>query len=511
MLEPGQLFANRYRVNRQIAEGGMGAIFEAEHTSTERKVALKLLFPHIMSVASARQKFELEARISARVNSPYIVEVLDAGFDEATKSPFLVMELLEGQTVADYVEQRGPLSADETLPLLEQMADALDAAHGYREASGAHRPIVHRDLKPENVFMAREHGNHMVKILDFGIAKVLGETSNVSHEVRGTPMYMAIEQITAGELSPQTDVWALGLIAYYMLTASPYWKSAHSETANVQSLFAEILSLPIEAPSLRLRQHNSKVALPPAFDGWLLKCLDRAPTRRFASAGVAVEELARAFRRTPRARARPSTRSAAKPFAATEALAVPSPVAPAKPVAKAGTAASLPGMASEHRSLAGVPAPLSRTPLIAAAAAGFLVLAGGAWLAFGGSSATPAGGAVSAAAPVPLAPVPAPVPSAPAVALAQPAPVVTAALEPAATAQVRVAPAEDAPSATAAAPVRADSASSERAPVARPAAVRPAPRRTEPVAAVAPRKPPAATPVQAPSRRAAASDAYKMR
>src|SRR5262245_23202666 len=116
LLEPGQIFASRYRVIRRIAEGGMGAIFEAEHTATERRVALKLLFPHIMSVASARKKFELEARISARVNSPNIVEVLDAGFDEASKSPFLVMELLEGQTLAHYVRERGALSADQALP-----------------------------------------------------------------------------------------------------------------------------------------------------------------------------------------------------------------------------------------------------------------------------------------------------------------------------------------------------------------------------------------------------------
>jgi serine/threonine-protein kinase len=100
LLEPGQIFASRYRVVRCVAEGGMGAIFEAEHLAIERRVALKLLFPHVMSMASARKKFELEARISARVNSPHIVEVLDAGFDESSKSAFLVMELLEGQTLA---------------------------------------------------------------------------------------------------------------------------------------------------------------------------------------------------------------------------------------------------------------------------------------------------------------------------------------------------------------------------------------------------------------------------
>jgi eukaryotic-like serine/threonine-protein kinase len=425
LLEPGQIFAARYRVSRQIAEGGMGVIYEAEHTATERRVALKLLFPHVLSVASARQKFELEAKISARVNSPYIVEVLDAGFDEATRSPYLVMELLEGQTIAAHVEQKGSLTIDQALPLLEQVAAGLDAAHGYKEANGTAKPIVHRDLKPENLFMAREHGAHVVKILDFGIAKVLGETSNVSQEVRGTPLYMAIEQLTAGALSPQTDVWALGLIAYYMFTGSPYWRSAHQQAASMQSLFAEILSLPLEAPSLRVRQQSSSVALPAAFDAWLLTCIERDPSRRYASAGRAIDELARAFGKVPRPRGRLSVRSLpALSLAKTEAfvspapalgpIPAPAPVPAAAPVAaaqaeaaqagpghaepaqgpaamptqrKLGTLGTLPGMVSEQQSPS-APAPrTARTRRWAAmAAGGALVLCGVIWLAASGTA-----------------------------------------------------------------------------------------------------------------------------
>jgi hypothetical protein len=390
VLDPGQIFAHRYRVIRHIAEGGMGAIFEAEHTATERKVALKLLFPHIMSVASARKKFELEAKISARVNSPNIVEVLDAGFDEGTKSPFLVMELLDGQTLCQYVREQGPLGVDQALPLLQQIAAGLDAAHGYKEANGTLKPIVHRDLKPENLFLAHEHGAFVVKILDFGIAKVLGETGNVSQEVRGTPLYMAYEQVTAGALSPQTDIWALGLIAYYMFTASHYWRSANDPNANVQSLFAEILTLPLEAPSLRLVQNNVQVKLAPAFDAWLLECIQRDPARRFVSAGAAVQALARAFGRVLDKRARVmSTRPLA--MAATEAFApAPVPVQPAAPQ-HLGTAASLPGIASEHVSVV-APAPESsaRGPrwLMPAAVAGALLLGGVGWLVMGGGAAS---------------------------------------------------------------------------------------------------------------------------
>jgi eukaryotic-like serine/threonine-protein kinase len=380
LLEPGQIFAARYRVNRRIAEGGMGAIFEAEHTATERKVALKLLFPHIMSVASARKKFELEAKISARVNSPNIVEVLDAGFDEATKSPFLVMELLEGQTLAQLIRDRGPLGLDQALPLLSQVAAGLDAAHGYREPSGTAKPIVHRDLKPENLFMSREHGAVVVKILDYGIAKVLGETGNISQEVRGTPLYMAFEQVTAGPLSPQTDVWALGLIAYFVLTGCHYWRSANEPSANVQSLFAEILSLPLEAASVRLRQYNSTVQLPLAFDDWLLECIQRDPAQRFPSAGAAIEALAKASGQSPRVRPRFDSMPAAPvAFAATEAFQSP----PAAPASHLGTAASLPGIASERMSSAAPAGPTQRKPRLAvpAAAGGALLIAGISWLA----------------------------------------------------------------------------------------------------------------------------------
>jgi serine/threonine protein kinase len=274
----------------------MGAIFEAEHMATERRVALKLLYPHITSVASARQKFELEAKVSARVNSPHIVEVLDAGFDESSKSPFLVMELLEGQTLAERIYEQGPLAPREALHLLQQVAAGLDAAHSYLDPDGTPKPIVHRDLKPENLFLARTHeGVINAKIVDYGIAKMLGNTSNSSQEVRGTPLFMAFEQITAGSLSAQTDIWAFGLIAFYMLAGIPYWRSADRESLSVQSLFAEILTLPLELPSVRLREQGSCIELPPGFDPWLLRCIHRDPTQRFPTVTAAVEALARAF------------------------------------------------------------------------------------------------------------------------------------------------------------------------------------------------------------------------
>jgi len=296
LLEPGQIFASRYRVLRCIAEGGMGAIFEAEHVTTERRVALKLLYPHIISQASIRRKFELEARISARVNSRHIVAVLDAGFDEASRSPYLVMELLEGQTLGEHIDERGPLAPREALRVLQQVAAGLDAAHAYRDPDGTPKPILHRDLKPDNLFLVQTHpGAINVKILDYGIAKMLGGTTHLSDQVQGTPQFMAFEQITAGALSAQTDIWAFGLVAFYALTGMPYWRSAADEVGGLQVLFAEILTLPLELPSVRLRQEGSGIELPAGFDAWLLRCIQREPSQRFATATAAVEALAGVF------------------------------------------------------------------------------------------------------------------------------------------------------------------------------------------------------------------------
>lgn len=378
VLEEGQVFAGRYRTVRRLAEGGMGAIFEAEHIGTERRVALKLLFPHVMSVASAREKFELEAKVAARVDSRHIVQVLDAGFDETTQSPYLVMELLRGSTLASLVKSRGALPSREVVLLLRQVAAGLDAAHGYTDARGTRMPIVHRDLKPENLFVTSElDGSPLVKILDFGIAKVLSDTRNVSQEVRGTPLYMAFEQVTAGPLSPATDIWALGLIAYHLLTGERYWRSARAEGASVQSLFAEIITLPMEPPSVRSRQQGLSIDLGPAFDAWLLRCLERDPQRRFPRAGEAIAALDRALASAPHkaetlplVEALPATRTATfHPRAAFPRAALTSATA-------AGTAPSLSALASERSGAHGA---RERSWGRAALGAGLLVVIAGAY------------------------------------------------------------------------------------------------------------------------------------
>ena len=296
LLVAGQLFAGRYRIERFLAEGGFGAVYVAEQLATEARVAVKVLWPHVLQAKDAVEKFEQEARIAGRVNSEHIVRVVDAGYDEATEMPFMVMELLIGEDLGHTVERQGALAPDLVVEYLRQTASALDRAHGYKDRDGALRPIIHRDLKPENLFVARrDNGETVIKVLDFGIAKVLGATSNVSQEVKGTPLYMAFEQAGVGTISPRTDVWALGLIAFYILTGQSYWRTANTAEGSLTQLFGEVLSLPIVPPSQRLTELGRPANLPAAFDPWFLGCVNRDPDQRFASAGAAIAALGEVF------------------------------------------------------------------------------------------------------------------------------------------------------------------------------------------------------------------------
>lgn len=295
-LQIGQTFAGRYRVEKFLAKGGFGAVYVAEQLETELKVALKVLWPHVLHSADAVEKFRLEARVAGRVGSEHIVKVFDAGFDNASGMPFLVMELLRGAELDKVVEQQGALPAARVVNYFRQIAAGLDKAHGYVTREGVTTPIVHRDLKPENLFLAeRETGEPLIKILDFGIAKVLTESTNVSQEVKGTPLYMAFEQVAAGKITPQTDIWPLGLIAFYLLTGKPYWRAANHSEGTIPMLFGELLSLPIEPASERARQLGVVVSLSPSFDAWFARCVERDPARRFASAGECAQALALAL------------------------------------------------------------------------------------------------------------------------------------------------------------------------------------------------------------------------
>ncbi|WP_437299217.1 serine/threonine-protein kinase [Sorangium sp. So ce426] len=219
ILAEGTVFARRYRVVRLIAAGGMGAVHEVIHLETDRHRALKVMHPHPFQSEEMRGRFKREARITAKIESEYIVDVFDAGVDEATGMPFLVMELLRGEELGERLTRAGRLPPAEVMTYLYQTALALERTHA--------ASIVHRDLKPANLFLTqREDGSVRVKILDFGIAKLVadGATGAGATIHIGTPIYMPPEQFQGDtKLTAAADIFSLGMMAYTLLVGTPYW------------------------------------------------------------------------------------------------------------------------------------------------------------------------------------------------------------------------------------------------------------------------------------------------
>jgi serine/threonine protein kinase len=221
--------------------------------------------------------------------------VLDAGIDPASGAVFVAMELLSGVTLLDLVEQSGPRPGREAAEYVRQIASGLDKAHRHVDRDGRPSPIVHRDLKPANVFVTtRDDGSALLKILDFGTAKMLSANAPSSRIVRGTPQYMAPEQL-AGELpTPATDIWALGLVAFFVLTGRSYWMAVAKQAA-AEALFGEIYALPLVPASERARALGVNVALGSGFDAWFARCVNRNADARFQHANEAARELAAAL------------------------------------------------------------------------------------------------------------------------------------------------------------------------------------------------------------------------
>ncbi|WP_437807373.1 protein kinase domain-containing protein [Sorangium sp. So ce1078] len=290
-LAEGSVFAGRYRLGRVIGVGGMGAVYEAVHLETNRRRALKIMHPTLFESPNLRERFQREAKICAEIESEFIVEVFDAGIDEQTRMPFLVMELLRGEDLDHRIERLGRLPPLEVVTYLHQVALALDRTH--RAA------IVHRDLKPENIFLTqREDGQPHVKILDFGIAKLVAENASAGRATHGvgTPIYMAPEQFDGAPLSSATDVYALGMVAYTLLVGASYWVK-EEKTGNLLAILAAASRGRPEPASARAAA--SGAAMPPSFDAWFEKATALRPEARFQVATQAVRALAEALEVAP--------------------------------------------------------------------------------------------------------------------------------------------------------------------------------------------------------------------
>jgi serine/threonine-protein kinase len=209
-----RVLSDRYRLERRIGRGGMGAVYAAEDTALGRRVAVKLLREDLGD-PSAAERFRAEAQIAAGLSHPNIVTVYDTGVTTSGR-PFFVMELLEGLTLAEELRRTGRLAPARALYLLKGVGAAVRAAHA--------RQMIHRDLKPENIFLCRTDAGEVPKVLDFGLAKALEATGLPALTrpglVAGTPRYMAPEHLRGREASPDWDLWALAAIALEMLSGS---------------------------------------------------------------------------------------------------------------------------------------------------------------------------------------------------------------------------------------------------------------------------------------------------
>ncbi|MBV9949826.1 MAG: serine/threonine protein kinase [Myxococcales bacterium] len=286
----GTVLCGKYRVTRELGRGGMAAVYEAEHVNIGKRVAVKVLAAELASSTVVIERFFREARAAASVKSPYIVEVYDSGRLEDGR-PFIAMELLEGESLYDRMARVRLFDGPSTARIIGQVAKGLTKAH----AVG----IVHRDLKPENIHLCTgEDGDEVAKILDFGLAKFYApmktdeKAARLTREgaVFGTPAYMSPEQVKGqGTVDHRADLWALGCMAFECVTGRPVWNTDQG----VAMTFAAIAAAQLPTPS-RLRPD-----LPPSFDAWFAKALERDPAKRFQTAKELADELAKAFGAPP--------------------------------------------------------------------------------------------------------------------------------------------------------------------------------------------------------------------
>ncbi|RKG98204.1 serine/threonine-protein kinase [Corallococcus carmarthensis] len=325
-------------IQERIGAGGMGVVYRAEHPIIGKQAAIKVLRAELMSAEQA-QRLLVEARSVNAIRHPGILDIFNFGALPDGR-PYVVMELLQGQSLAAVLSARGRLDVGTAVWMLDQILSPLGAAH--------RAGVVHRDLKPANVFMVeRPDAAPTLKLVDFGIAKVLQShegLTNADGSVLGTPDFMAPEQIRGGAVGPATDLYALGVMAFQMLTgARPF------QGENVQVMFAHVEQAP---PRL-----SSKVSgIPPELDALVLQLLEKDPAKRPVSAEVVRQRL-----KTLSLARSPSTLGLGVP-AVTKREEPTSPTAPRPP----GLAVLL----ADHRRVA---------PLAAAVAAGCVLLGTGIW------------------------------------------------------------------------------------------------------------------------------------
>jgi serine/threonine protein kinase/tetratricopeptide (TPR) repeat protein len=300
LFQPGSILVSRFRILRMLGRGGMGEVYEAEDLVLKENVALKTLLPQIATDEHFRARFRREVLLARKVTHPNVCRIFDVFGDtpepehggdvKSVDVPFMSMELLRGNTLAQALAVDGQTagsdgkgkrySPQEALPIVTQMAAALDAAH--------QAGVVHRDFKTSNVFLAGRPGASAPRVVvtDFGLARMSeaegagGVSFTGQNEFVGTPLYMAPEQVEGGEITPATDIYALGVVLYEMMTGAwPFLGKTPRETANLR-----LKATPASPKSL-------VSSLDEKWNAVILRCLERNPGDRFRSIREVVESL----------------------------------------------------------------------------------------------------------------------------------------------------------------------------------------------------------------------------
>lgn len=280
-IDMSRRLANRYRLDRRIGRGGMGTVYAGVDETLQRAIAVKMIRAELVEHPQITARFQDEARAAAGLVHRNVVTIYDFGIER--RHPFIVMELLAGRTLRAEFGRATPFPPPRATEILEGVCAAIKEAHRHQ--------LLHRDLKPENIFLAETPTGEVVKVLDFGLAKVIAASPTIANPtvtgntIVGTPYYMAPEQLTGAPLSPCTDVWALGVIAYEMLAgAHPFVTGA---TTSWQNAILNGRFTPI---------HVHRSAAPEEWHAFFERVFEPDPKLRTPSSRVFLTELQRALR-----------------------------------------------------------------------------------------------------------------------------------------------------------------------------------------------------------------------